>query len=67
MQSLHLELPNDQEAQVQIFNLQGALIFQSSLTGSNSYELADLNLNSGLYLLRLNQGASASEHKLMVP
>ncbi|QNR23402.1 malectin domain-containing carbohydrate-binding protein [Croceimicrobium hydrocarbonivorans] len=66
-QSLHLELPNDKEVQVQIFNLQGALIFQSSLRGSYRYELADLNLNSGLYLLRLNQGASASEHKLMVP
>lgn len=67
---LHYNLPAAGDIAISVTDLSGKVVFRSAIAGANagdgSYDLSTSSLNSGLYFVQFEQGASRTSTKLVV-
>ena len=59
-----VNLGNDEKANIQLFNIVGQQVYSETITGSAQVNVA--NLNSGVYMLKVNQNGKVFTTKVVV-
>ncbi len=59
-----VNLGNDEKANIQLFNIVGQQVYSETITGSAQVNVA--NLNSGVYMLKINQNGKVYTTKVVV-
>jgi hypothetical protein len=66
--SIYIELPkseDNQETTLELYGIKGNLLYKETLYGSSTVSLEDLNLSSGLYIVRINTGTLIHTEKII--
>ena len=59
-----INLGNDEKANIQLFNIVGQQVYSETITGTAQVNVS--NLNSGVYMLKINQNGKVYTTKVIV-